>query len=152
MRLRLSGKLLLFVVLSAALCCSCGRKLLAPLGTPPVVPVEGLSGDNEDVVAGWIRVKLRWGVALPNVGLFCRGAVDSGSASIDRLALRLGTTEIRRVFAEGGKFAERRREYGMELWYDLNLSEEITVAEAIEEASLIAEIEVVQPIYKINLQ
>ncbi|NLA15884.1 MAG: S8 family serine peptidase [Bacteroidales bacterium] len=63
---------------------------------------------------GWIRVKF----------------VDSGTylylegPEIQEVASFLGATQTERVFKEGGKFRERRKKYGLHLWFDFYVGEE----------------------------
>ena len=59
------------------------------------------------------------------VGAFTRGEVESGDPRLDEIAAQLGATEIRRVYADGGRFAERRRRFGLHRWYDIKIDENI---------------------------
>ena len=77
-----------------------------------------------EVCEGWIRIKVNEDAAPLRAGVFTRGAMESGNEEMDRIAAELGATEIRRVFSDGGRFAERRRRYGLHLWYDVRFDEE----------------------------
>lgn len=116
----------------------------------PEVPVSGTY--NDDVIEkGWIRIKLREEAQTLPVGAFTRGAIATGNEQLDELAASLGVDEIRRVFADGGKFAERRRKYGMHLWYDLHFDEQTPVTRAAEGFSELNElVSCIEPVYKIR--
>lgn len=99
-------------------------------------------------VKGWIRIKLSEENPLQlRTGSFTRGQLDSGDPALDALAAELGASEIRRVFGDGGKFAERRRRYGLHLWYDVRFDEEVPVSRACEEFSSLDGVRYVEPIY-----
>lgn len=63
---------------------------------------EYVSGEEKNYVDGWVRIRLADDAGALRVGCFTRGAAESGNRAIDEAAARLGATEIRRVFAEGG--------------------------------------------------
>lgn len=109
------------------------------------------STDNENVFPGWVRLKLTPDAAPLNVGVFTRGYSESGNSQLDEIAAKLGATEIRKVYSDGGKFAERRRRHGLHLWYDLKIDESISVTRAQSEVESIPGVDVAQPIYKIKL-
>ena len=127
---------------------ACVREEVAQ--TEPEVPVSGTY--SEDVIEkGWIRIKLRDDAEALPVGAFTRGAIASGNEKLDQLAASLGVDEIRRVFADGGKFAERRRKYGMHLWYDLHFDDQTPVSRAADEFSGLQElVSCIEPVYKIR--
>ena len=103
----------------------------------PVAPVPSnddymsvSTPDDDAIVPGWIRIKLTDDAEALRTGVFTRGAVNSGNEKLDEIAQQLGATEIRRVFRDGGKYAERRRKYGLHLWYDIKLGEDVPVSRA----------------------
>ncbi|KAA6312625.1 hypothetical protein EZS27_036477, partial [termite gut metagenome] len=75
---------------------------------------------SEEYLEGWIRVKFHR-EAGDNIQLVTTPGGDTRTeiSQVDELMTRLGATKIERVFAEGGKFRERRREAGLHLWYDI---------------------------------
>lgn len=115
---------------------------------------EQLADDLTDgaTVKGWVRIKLKPDAQPLRVGAYTRGAVDSGDERIDAIAEELGVTEIRRVFLDGGKFAERRRRYGLHLWYDLKIDENMPVTRAEQSIVGLENVQVVQPIYKVQME
>lgn len=124
-------------------------------------PSGGLSGGNDQIadditdgetVKGWVRIKLKPEAQPLRVGAFTRGAVESGNEQLDAIAEELGVTEIRRVFLDGGKFAERRRRYGLHLWYDLKIDENMPVTRAEQSIVGLENVQVVQPIYKVRME
>lgn len=106
--------------------------------------------DEEGIVPGWVRVKLAPEAEPLRVGALTRGNIDSGNSALDAVAEELGATEIRRVFNEGGRFAERRRRYGLHLWYDLKIGDGVPVTRAESSIAGIDGIVHVQPIYKVR--
>ncbi len=103
-----------------------------------------------EVCEGWIRIKVNEDAAPLRAGVFTRGAMESGNEEMDRIAAELGATEIRRVFSDGGRFAERRRRYGLHLWYDVRFDEEVPVSRAADRFADVAQIEHIEPVYVIR--
>lgn len=105
--------------------------------------------DNTDVIVpGWVRVKLDSNADALNVGTFTRGAVSTGNAALDEIASQLGATEVRRVFKDGGRFSERRRKFGLHLWYDIKIDDNVSVTRASNELASVEGIEHVEPVFK----
>ena len=97
----------LFAGLTVALASCVKEEIGQPLAG---VPDAGQSSwQDDDVVSGWVRIKLKPEAEALRVGAFTRGAVESGDPRLDEIAQELGVTQIRRVFLGGGKFGERRR-------------------------------------------
>ena len=107
--------------------------------------------DDDNIVRGWVRIKLADDAAPLRVGAFTRGEVESGDPRLDEIAQELGATEIRRVFRDGGRFAERRRRYGLHLWYDIKIGEDVPVSRAEAGIAAVPGVAHVQPIYKAKL-
>ena len=61
------------------------------------------------------------------------------------------STEIRRVYADGGRVAERRRRFGLHRWYDIKIDENIPVTRAEASIAELPGVAYVQPIYKVKL-
>lgn len=135
-----------------------GCALLGACTVEPDVTVA-VNGDDAEyrsggaqAVEGWIRIKLSDEVSSQlRTGVFTRGEFESGDERIDAVARELGATEIRRVFADGGRFAERRRRYGLHLWYDIRFDESVPVTRAGEAFAATEGIEYCEPIYGITL-
>ncbi|KAA6329905.1 Thermophilic serine proteinase, partial [termite gut metagenome] len=74
----------------------------------------------EEYWEGWVRVKFHRETG-DNIQLVTTpsGTTRTEVSQVDELMNRLEATKIERVFAEGGKFRERRREAGLHLWYDI---------------------------------
>ncbi len=103
------------------------------------------------VLKGWVRIKLRDDAQALRVGTFTRGAMESGDPELDRIAASLGATEVRRVFHEGGRFAERRRKFGLHLWYDVKFDDTLPVSRAQAELGSLSAVAHVQPVYTIRM-
>ena len=107
--------------------------------------------DGAGVVEGWVRVKLTDGSNPLPVGTFTRGNIASGDAELDAVASMLGATEVKRVFNDGGRFAERRRKWGLHLWYDVKFDESLPVSRAVSELGTLGNVAYAQPIPQIKI-
>lgn len=107
--------------------------------------------DDQDVLDGWVRIKLAEEATPLRVGVFTRGAFESGDPEIDRLATELGATEVRRVFPTNPRFEERHRRYGLHLWYDVKFDETVPVSRAATDFSTLPEIACVEPLYTVHV-
>ena len=136
--------------LLAGIVFSCVREPEAPLSDGQI-PQETYAPDDEGVLKGWVRIKLRDDAQALRVGTFTRGAMESGDPELDRIAASLGATEVRRVFHEGGRFAERRRKFGLHLWYDMKFDDTLPVSRAQAELGSLSAVAHVQPVYTIRM-
>lgn len=97
---------------------------------PPFV-ADTLSGAGESAVADRIRIRFADTVPLPRESRFAAGEADTGIGWFDRALDSVGAVEVRRVFADGGRFAARRRRYGLHLWYEVRTEGRMPVAEVV---------------------
>lgn len=111
---------------------------------------ESFVGDAPEVVPGWIRIKLADDSDALQTGTFTRGSFDSGNAALDRVVAEVGATEVRRVFRDGGRFAERRRRYGLHLWYDIRIPDDMPVSRAGAEFASLSGVAYAEPIYRMH--
>ncbi|TRX50015.1 S8 family serine peptidase [Fulvivirga sp. M361] len=78
---------------------------------------------QQNPVKNVIRVKFRESFASRvSQSLFTRTAdnyVQVGVPSIDVLNARCGALTFKRIFSDGGKYAKRRRAFGLHLWYEI---------------------------------
>ena len=146
----MNGYKLLLMPLLAGIVFSCVREPEAPLSDGQI-PQETYAPDDEGVLKGWVRIKLRDDAQALRVGTFTRGAMESGDPELDRIAASLGATEVRRVFHEGGRFAERRRKFGLHLWYDVKFDNTLPVSRAQAELGSLSAVAHVQPVYTIRM-
>ena len=146
----MNGYKLLLMPLLAGIVFSCVREPEAPLSDGQI-PQETYDPDDEGVLKGWVRIKLRDDAQALRVGTFTRGAMESGDPELDRIAASLGATEVRRVFHEGGRFAERRRKFGLHLWYDVKFDDTLPVSRAQAELGSLSAVAHVQPVYTIRM-
>ena len=135
--------------LCAGLLISCAKESF----TVGVEPEDGdrIYADGDEVIRGWIRIKLsEEGPEALRTGQFTRGEAATGDGDIDEVAAAFGATEVRRVFRDGGRFAERRRRYGLHLWYDIRFDEEIPVSRAGAEFAALPGVAYAEPVYRIQ--
>lgn len=142
---------LVLAVLAAVSVSACTREpSAAPVPEGAGQGPEYVSGEEKNYVDGWVRIRLADDAGALRVGCFTRGAAESGNRAIDEAAARLGATEIRRVFAEGGRFAERRRRFGLHLWYDIRIGDDVPVTRAAGDLASVPGVSHVQPVYRIR--
>lgn len=123
---RMKRYLNLLFLAAAALCASCARDAVVSDVPPKGEDVGGY--DNNVIVPGWVRIRLDDEAAPLRTGVFTRGEADSGNPLLDELAAGLGATEIREVFPTDPRFEERHRKYGLHLWFDIRLGDEVPVS------------------------
>ena len=127
---------------------SCTREPVADRTQIISDSADSFAPDDDFVQHGWVRVKLsEENASAMRVGTFTRGELNSGCEDIDRIAAELGATEVRRVFSDGGRFAERRRKYGLHLWYDIKFDDSLPVTRAVEQFQNIPGVQCAEPIY-----
>lgn len=137
------------VGLCAGLLISCAKESFMVGGEPE--KGDRVYADGDDVIRGWIRIRLsEEGPGALRTGQFTRGEAATGDGGIDEVAAALGATEVRRVFRDGGRFAERRRRYGLHLWYDIRFDEEIPVSRAGAEFAALPGVAYAEPVYRIQ--
>ena len=120
--------LIIFMAVFPFLCCA-GRSHGA--AEPPFV-ADTLSGAGEAAATDRIRIRFADTVPLPREARFAAGAADTDIGWFDRALDTVGAVEVRRVFSDGGRFAERRRRYGLHLWYEVRTDGRMPVAEVVQ--------------------
>lgn len=133
------------VIVASLTLASCAKELQ----TGSVNTEKESSGINDsDVLKGWVRIKLEREAQPLTTGVVTRGeSIMSGNDELNRIASELGAVEVRRVFNEGGKFAERRRKAGLHLWYEVRYEEDLPVSRAMTRFENIEGISYVEPVY-----
>ena len=107
--------------------------------------------DQQLPIQGHLRIKISPELQPLTTGVFSNTTISSGSREFDQVATELGVTEIRRVFDEGGRFAQRRKNYGLNLWYDIFFNADIPLSHAIDALLQIHGIETVDLVWPIKL-
>jgi len=118
--------LILFVVLLPL--CFCGVRPSAGVLRPETG--DSLSGPGYSAEDRF-RIRLADTVALPEERRFPSGGADTGTAWLDRALDSVGAVGLVRVFAGGGRFAERRRRYGLHLWYEVHTDGSMPVGQCV---------------------
>ena len=144
---RMKRYLNLLFLAAAALFASCARD--AVVSDVPQKREDVGGYDNNVIVPGWVRIRLDDEAAPLRTGVFTRGEADSGNPLLDELAAGLGATEIREVFPTDPRFEERHRKYGLHLWFDIRLGDEVPVSRAEQEFAALPGVRHAQPIYRI---
>jgi len=97
-------------------------------------PIDILSVPDEALETGIIRIKFSRSQesfldqTAPYAGP--SGFIHFGIPSIDQLNIQYGVTSVRKSFGaalENTKFADRHREWGFHLWYDLLIPQGVDV-------------------------
>lgn len=99
---------------------------------------------------GSIRIKLNSQSATAVQLTSANGIAQMGISGIDDLAAKLGATKIERVFPPAGKFEARSRKHGLHLWYNVYFDENIPLTRAAFDLKQLPEIELIEPIRKIE--
>ncbi len=126
---------------------ACANDPSADAGVMVPEAVENSTG----IVAGWVRIRLSDDSAPLRESVFTRGEAETGNEAVDLAAAKLGATEVRRVFPDGGKFEPRHRRYGLHLWYDLRIDGDVPVTRAVADIAGLPGIEHVEPIHTVVL-
>lgn len=103
-----------------------------------------LTAPAEEFEKGWVRVKFNHLDNDLNTTQTRSGGINTGIPEIDEIAAALGATKVERVFNEGGKYKERRRKYGLHLWYDFYVGEQQPVTRAISSFAELPSVELVE--------
>ena len=135
----------------AAASCTRSYTLYPAENADPQSSVQVNSDPSTAPVPGCIRVKISPDAQPLPTGVMTRGEISTGIDALDRIAEEFGDTEIKRVFSDGGKFAERRRKYGLHLWYDIYFDEEVPVTRAETSLKTVPGIDVVEFVYPVKL-
>lgn len=114
--------------------------------TPQTGQGQPDSGLDMPVLKGHVRVKLKTGLQQKLNVVKTRSGVSSGISSIDLANVDLSVYRMERVFPPAGKFEERHKEAGLDLWYDVYFDEKIPTRSAVETYGDIPEIEYVEEI------
>ncbi len=93
---------------------------------------------------GWVRVKFTHLDESLNTMLKRGGVIYTGITEFDELALTLGVTGMQRVFSDGGRYAERRKRYGLHLWYDLYVGEDRPLSDPLNRFAALPVVEVAE--------
>ena len=82
------------------------------------------------------------------------GFVTFAIEEVDRLAALYGVSDARQHFlspALNNTFTERHKAWGFHLWYKLQLDERSSIIEAVREFAGLREVEIAEPVFKIEL-
>ncbi len=107
--------------------------------------------NNPNVKKGVIYVKFKEEVGN-TVSIFSEnGVVQSNVRPFNTLLKNINARGMKRLFPYAGKFEKRTRKEGLHLWYVVNFDENVLVANVLSSAGKMAEIEIVEESYKIEL-
>lgn len=141
-------KRIYYLFIALLILSACQREEEIPLqqpGTDPAVAPEAT------VLKGHVQVKFkRSAVSQVNV-VKTRSGLSSGISAVDLAGMNLNVTRMERVFPYAGKFEERHKEAGLDLWYDVYFDESVPTSRAIGAYSNLPEIEIVSPVHEARL-
>ena len=98
------------------------------------------------VLKGHVRVKLKASMRQKVNVVETRSGVSSGHTALDLANVDLSVYRMTRVFPPAGKYEERHKEAGLDLWYDVYFDEKISTRSAVETYGEIPEVEYVEEI------
>lgn len=138
-------------LLSVSLLYSCHQEEEISLPTDgPVINLAELGLSENDVVQGRMRIKLKEEPAGNLSEKSIEGGISARIKMIGRSASALKITRMERTFPHAGKYEERTRREGLHLWYDVWYSEDVSVARATGEVSVLEGIEIAAPVVKVR--
>lgn len=95
-------------------------------------------------VNGEIIIKLKSEASVQAEKTRAAGAVLSGSDQIDRILTEAGTVKFERLFPAGGRFEERTRKEGLNLWYYAQYDSSIPTSQMAEMLSACTDIDIIE--------
>lgn len=137
-----------FLIAFFFLCISCHQEEEA---TPQVGPEQGDVATEMPVLKGHVRVKLKAGVQSRVNVVKTRSGVSSGITALDLANVDLSVYRMERVFPPAGKFEERHKEAGLDLWYDIWFDEKVSTRSAVSAFNSVPEVEYVEEIREARL-
>lgn len=114
---------------------------------PAFVP-DSIVSTGGGMACDRFRIRFAEGVALPSACSFSPGAADTGIAELDAALDSVRATAICRVFSDGGRFAARRRRYGLHLWYEVKTDGSVPVEAAVAVFDALAAVAYAGPVYE----
>lgn len=109
----------------------------------------GSQGDavtETPVLKGHVRVKLKAGIQPRLNVVKTRSGVSSGITALDLANVDLSVYRMERVFPPAGKFEERHKEAGLDLWYDIYFDDKISTRSAVQTFGDVPEVEYVEEV------
>ena len=79
------------------------------------------------------------------------GIVQTGIQTLDAVNKQLSAVEMKRVFPYSPKFEEKHRKYGLHLWYEIVVSEDINVSNAVTTYQNLGEVVKAEPVLEKKL-
>ena len=114
--------------------------------TPQTGSEQGDAATETPVLKGHVRVKLKTGVQQRLNVVQTRSGVSSGITALDLANVDLSVYRMERVFPPAGKFEERHKEAGLDLWYDVYFDEKIPTRSAVQTFGDVPEVEYVEEV------
>jgi subtilisin family serine protease len=100
------------------------------------------------VLQGTIRIKVKPTIAsaLQISKSKSTGIVTTGVKELDRLNETYAVSDMKRVFRYSPQFEEKHIKYGLNLWYEINIGQEVNSTEVVEAYSNLSVLEKAEPI------
>lgn len=118
---------------------------------PQSGPEQGGVVTETPALKGHVRVKLKAGVPQKLNVVKTRSGISSGITALDLANVDLSVYRMERVFPPAGKFEERHKEAGLDLWYDVYFDEKISTRSAVQTFGAVPEVEYVEEIREARL-
>jgi subtilisin family serine protease len=112
-----------------------------------------LRGQNENIVPGVVRVKLRPElVASQNELVITKsgGSISTGIEILDQKSATFSATEMKRVFRYSPMHEDLHRKHGLHLWYEISYSAKISPESVAVEYQKLGEVSIAEPLYEIG--
>ncbi|MCV9386579.1 S8 family serine peptidase [Reichenbachiella ulvae] len=79
-----------------------------------------------------------------------QASLSLGNSQLDRINNRYSAQQIRRVFPYAGKFEDKHRKYGLHLWYDITVGENISVENLLKAYGQLDVVSMAEPVTVYN--
>ncbi|MEG0797019.1 MAG: S8 family serine peptidase [Odoribacter sp.] len=130
----------LFLIVFCFLFFSCQQEEEALPGMDTSQAVE------KEVQQGHIRVKLTQEAARNLSVTTTSGITTTGNDDLDVMYSKLGVYQMQRTFLPAGKFEERHRAFGLDLWYDVYFEKKISTRSATLDLETVSGVDKVEEI------
>lgn len=110
---------------------------------------------STEVVQGVVRVKVskELGATLERsrMSLTKGNILQTGYAALDQVNRKLKVNNMQRVFRHAGRFEAKHRQYGLHLWYEIKLSKEVSLPDALRSLGEVKDIIIAEPVHEVSL-
>nr|WP_321409272.1 S8 family serine peptidase [uncultured Carboxylicivirga sp.] len=105
---------------------------------------------TQEIAKGIVRVKVKPTMLTSFAKLkSTKNGIETGVVAFDDISTKVKAYNLKRVFPYSEKFEEKHKQYGLDLWYELEYSEDLDPIEVAREYGKLSEIsnaEIIRPV------